>query len=453
MQQIKVSPDGHFFTDEKGEPFFYIADTAWMLFNKLKEDEVRLLFEDRRKKGFSGIHSVIFRDLFTPNTSNAYGVKPFATEKDMYAVKMNREWIEYVRKIVKLAGEMGLYMGLLPTWGDKWNDHSNSAGPIIMNAESARNYGRFLSDELADCKNVIWILGGDSPTQTQEYADIVHAISEGVRSGGSSDKLISFHPNGSSSSMQFHASGWLDFNAIQSGHMQVNLPDYTHIETLYKMNPPKPCMNIEPNYEKCPMFTARKQQGEVPAIPLFSAYDVRKCLYRSILAGGAGFTYGCDPIRQIHREGDRIHVHNNWKDMPTWKEALGAPASGQLQHLARILTERSYFTRKPAQELLLPNRTMRQDLEVGSVTNCNEHPAAHIRVAACSEGSYILAYCPVRQVVCLDTRRMASDMLKVSLINPETGKSECTYQIENPETLNVIPLRDTDTLIVVDAVK
>lgn len=451
MKKIKISPDGHFFTNETGEPHFYIADTAWMLFNKLKEDEVRLLFEDRLKKGFSAVHSVIFRDLFTPNTPNAYGTTPFASEEDMYAVRMNPEWMEYVHKIVKLADEMGLIMGLLPTWGDKWNDHSNSAGPVIMDKNSAHDYGRYLSNTLADCPNIIWILGGDSPTQTQDYADIVHAIAAGIRAGGSSGQLMSFHPNGSSSSMQFHAANWLDFNGIQSGHMQPNIPDYMHIETLYKMNPPKPCMNIEPNYEKCPMFSARKHQGNVSPIPLFSAYDVRKCLYRSVLAGGAGFTYGCDPIRQIRREGDRIHAHGNWEDMPTWKDSLDASASGQLQHLARILKERSYFTRRPAQELLLPNRTIAP--EVGSVTNCNDHPAAHIRIAACSEGSYIFAYCPVRQVVCLDTKGMASEKLKVSLINPETGESECKYTLENPGILNVIPLRDMDTLITIDAAK
>ena len=147
--RIQVSPCGHFFQNEDGAPFFYLADTVWMLFNKLKVHEARQLFEDRAKKGFTVIQSVIFRDLFTPNTANAYGITPFATEKDMYAVRMNPEWMDHVETLTSIAGEYGLTMGILPTWGDKWNEHSNSAGPVIMDMESARDYEKYLSDRLA----------------------------------------------------------------------------------------------------------------------------------------------------------------------------------------------------------------------------------------------------------------------------------------------------------------
>ena len=51
--QLKASPDGHFLQYSDGTPFFYLADTAWMLFNKLTEDEARALFKDRAAKGFT----------------------------------------------------------------------------------------------------------------------------------------------------------------------------------------------------------------------------------------------------------------------------------------------------------------------------------------------------------------------------------------------------------------
>src|SRR6056297_706774 len=91
-----VSASGHFFRNSDGSPFFYLADTVWMLFNTLTEQEARSLFEDRAAKGFTVIQSVIFRDLFEPNTPNAHGVKPFASDADMREVRMNPEWIAYV---------------------------------------------------------------------------------------------------------------------------------------------------------------------------------------------------------------------------------------------------------------------------------------------------------------------------------------------------------------------
>jgi hypothetical protein len=161
--QLKASPNGHFLQYADGTPFFFLADTVWMLFNKLTEEEARSLFADRAAKGFTVIQSVVFRDLFQPNTPNVSGVRPFLDEADMRAGRMNPDWIQHVVRITCVAAEYGLVMGLLPTWGDKWNEHSNSAGPVVFDRTTGRRYCRSISDALGCCENVIWILGGDSP--------------------------------------------------------------------------------------------------------------------------------------------------------------------------------------------------------------------------------------------------------------------------------------------------
>lgn len=449
LPTLRVSPDGHFFQTETGQPFFLLADTAWLLFNKLEEADVRRLFENRASKGFTVILSVVFRDLFTPNTPNAYGVTPFASEADMYAVRLNPAWLENVRRVVELAQSYGLFMGLLPTWGDKWNEHSNSAGPVIMDAPKAHAYGRHLSDSLGDLPNILWVLGGDSPIQNQDYARTVEAMAAGIRAGRSGERLMTFHPNDTSVSDIFHAAPWLDFNAMQSGHARPNIADYRYIEHLYRHAPPKPCLNLEANYECSPMFLMLQEKDHPAEEPVFGAYDVRKCLYRSVLAGAAGFGYGCEPIRQIHRKGDRIHVHGR-HHMPVWSDVLDAPGSAQLKHLTDRLLERAYFTRMPAQELWLPLQKFRSvGRDFTQPENCD--PAAHVRVARCREGSYILAYVPVRQPLCLDTRVLKSDAFEVSLYDPESGERTSHYTYANTGTFTVVPHRDLDTFIALDA--
>ncbi len=452
---IRVSPCGHFFQKADGEPFFYLGDTVWMLFNKLKEEEARELFADRSRKGYTVIQSVVFRDLFTPNTPNAYGDTPFADEKDMVAVRMNPRWIAHVRKITSIAAEYGLIMGILPTWGDKWNEASNSAGPVIMDQDSARAYGRTLSDELADHENVIWILGGDSPILNQKHADIISAMAGGIRSGGSAGRLMTFHPSGMGSSEIFHAAPWLDFNALQTSHHKPNIPGYFHIERLYWNRLAKPCLDMEPNYEASPMFVMRGTEPHPNVEPLFSAYDVRKSLYRTVLAGAAGFTYGCEPIRQLYRRGDRVHIFSDYA-MPTWREALSSPGSSQLGFLVKLLTERSYFTRVPAQELFLPLRrhgawadSMATGMSFAGQENTD--PVSHIRVARCSRGTYLLAYTPVRQVVTLDTSGLNGSAVTISLYDPERCELTDRYGGPNKGRCTIVPQRDLDTLIVVDA--
>jgi len=449
IPKLSVSPDGHFFQGEEGQPFFLLADTAWLLFNKLHAEEIRHLFENRARKGFNAVLAVVFRDLFTPNSPNVYGVTPFASEEDMYAVRMNPEWIAFVRRMIDVAAEYGLFIGLLPTWGDKWNEHSNSAGPVIMDREGSRAYGRFLSDALADCPNIIWVLGGDSPIQTQEHADTLQAIAEGVRSGGAGDRLMTFHPCHNAASDIFHAAGWLDFNVIQSGHARPNIADYLYIDQMWRLEPPKPCLNMEANFEDCPMFLMMREKHHPAPEPLFSAYDVRKCLYRSVLAGGAGFVYGCEPIRQIYREGDKVHVYWHYQ-MPPWHTALDAAGSVQLQHLVRLLSERSYFSRVPAQELLLPIQRF-QGVGMDFTVQENRDPVAHVRVAGCSKGTYLMAYIPVRQGIMLDTSGLKSETLHVSLYDPETGETTSSYEHPNHGTVTLVPQRDLDTFVVIDA--
>ena len=453
--KTQVSPCGHFFQKADGSPFFYLADTVWMLFNKLKEEDVRELFADRRSKGFTVVQSCVFRDLFTPNSPNAYGDTPFVDEAAMFDVRMNPRWIDYVKSITRVAEEYGLTMGLLPTWGDKWNTESNSAGPVILDRDSARAYGRYLSDELAEHENVIWILGGDSPILSQEHADIIDALGQGIRSGGSAGRLMTYHPRGPGSSELFHGARWLDFNSVQSSHFRPNTAGYLNIERFYSDKLAKPCLDAEPNYEGCPMII-RQQREHTPTVePVFSAYDVRKSLYRSVLAGAAGFTYGAEPIRQVYRAGDRVHAYDHY-DMPTWQEGLSLPGSSQVGMVPRILAERRYFTRAPAQELFIPFKqsgSWPDSLTIGMsfAGQENTDPVSHIRVARCSEGTYLLAYTPVRQVVTLDTSSLKGKAITISLWDPERCEVIDRFKGKNTGRAMIVPLRDLDTLIVIDA--
>lgn len=440
MPALKTSPDGHFLQYADGSPFFYLADTVWMLFGKLTEPHIRTLFADRAAKGFTAIQAVVFRDLFEPNTPNASGVRPFANEEAMWAVRMNPDWIEYVVRITRLAADYGLVMGLLPTWGDKWNEHSNSAGPVIMNAATAHGYCRFLSDALGGCENVIWILGGDSPILRQDHADIVRAMGMGIRAGASGDRLISFHPTGGGSSAIFHSESWLDFNALQSGHGYLNNPNYAKAERLYRTSPAKPVIDLEPNYEWMPVGIG--YQNGIPGgrRAFFNAYDVRRSFYRSVLAGAAGFTYGCEPIRQVYRAGDRCHAWDG-DGITTWEDALDAPASSQLNLLKQALLERNYVTRVPAQEAL-----------VGDCGRDNDDPIAHISAARCVEGRYVMVYLPVRRHLQLDTSFVKARRLAVSVYNPATCTLSAAWEAENTGQLDYIPSLERDTFMIIDAV-
>ena len=51
--RICLSENRRFLVDEQGQPFFYLADTAWELFHKLNREEADHYLADRAEKGFT----------------------------------------------------------------------------------------------------------------------------------------------------------------------------------------------------------------------------------------------------------------------------------------------------------------------------------------------------------------------------------------------------------------
>src|SRR5690348_12204323 len=70
LKPLKVSPNGRYFITADGKPFFWLGDTGWLLFSKLKREEVIKFLDDRKEKGFNVIQVMV---LHTLKVVNAYG--------------------------------------------------------------------------------------------------------------------------------------------------------------------------------------------------------------------------------------------------------------------------------------------------------------------------------------------------------------------------------------------
>lgn len=107
------------------------------------------------------------------------------------------DYFKWVDRVLEIAGEKGLYVGLLPTWGDKV-DKQWGAGPEIFDEANAREYGRWLGRRYADTPNIIWIIGGDRSGEGKNFT-VWKAMAEGIKE---CDKrhLMTYHPQGEHSS-------------------------------------------------------------------------------------------------------------------------------------------------------------------------------------------------------------------------------------------------------------
>ena len=121
LPMLKISDNGHYLQQADGAPFFYQGDTAWELFHRLDREEAEMYLKNRAAKGYNVIQAVALAELDGIGTPNAYGHLPLIDRNPARpAVKegeQNDYW-DHVDYIVKRCNELGMYMGLLPTWGD-----------------------------------------------------------------------------------------------------------------------------------------------------------------------------------------------------------------------------------------------------------------------------------------------------------------------------------------------
>ena len=337
---LMVAPNHRFLVHTDGTPFFYMGDTAWELFHRLTIDESRLYLDDRARKGFNVIQAVVLSELDGLATPNAEGVLPLI-EGD--PGRPNEAYFHHIDVVVDMARERGIFIGMLPTWGDKVTK-AWGAGPVIFNISNARQYGEFLGRRYRDRSNIIWILGGDR--DATGYVDVWKAMAAGLREGDGGRHLITYHPSGERSSSQwFQQESWIDFNLIQSGHGRRDGANFAMIQKDYALTPVKPVIDGEARYENHPVAWKPEQFG------WFDDYDARQAAYWAVFAGAAGHTYGCNDIWQMKTaEREPMSLARG-----LWGESLDLPGAGQMQYLRRLMESRPYLSRVPDQELISGN--------------------------------------------------------------------------------------------------
>ncbi|WP_322508035.1 glycoside hydrolase family 140 protein [Anaerolinea sp.] len=412
MKQIGTSKNQRFLADEEEKPFFWLADTAWELFHRLSLAEITHYFEVRRRQGFNLIQAVLLAELNGLHVPNANGHIPLCGDDP---ARPNEFYFRFVDEVVQLAEQYDLYVGLLPTWGDKVHGGLWGIGPVIFNEGNARVYGNFLGERYRRFKNVVWILGGDR--SAEGYVAVWKSLAEGIIEGLGHKPLMTYHPMGGfSSSKWLHQQDWLSMNMLQSGHVLLDAPNWEMIARDLALQPVKPVLDGEPNYEDHPIDPYLREWE--PKFGRFTDYDVRKQAYRSVFAGACGHTYGNHSVWQFWDLSREPVTY----PMRVWQEAIFAPGASQLTHLKSLMLSRPYFTRIPDQSLL-PEETTPPPVQETQSDKENSARAAHSRATRAEDGSYAMVYIPQPdKKVIVDLSKLAGTV-QAWRYDPRTGKS------------------------------
>lgn len=398
LPRLRVSDNHRFLVTEKDDPFFWLGDTAWEIFHRLDREGAERYLQNRAKLGFTVVQAVALAEFDGLHTPNAYGATPLHSDDP---TQPNEAYFTHVDWIVRRANALGLYVGFLPTWGDKWNI-KRGVGPEIFNANNAEQYGAWLGRRYKD-DGVIWILGGDRPVETDAQRGILAAMARGLKAGDGGAHLITLHPSGGQGSASWvHDEPWLDFNMRQNGHGAEFTGRYDQLAVDYARAPVKPVLDGEPIYEDHPIaFDAAKFGHSVAA-------DVRRALYWDLFSGAFGHTYGHHSVWQFW-DATRTPVNN---PLLPWTGAIDQPGAQQMHHARTLLESRPFLTRVPADDVIVADRVPT------SVPGAGRYRFVATRD---TERTYAMVYAPVGRPFTVHMAAVAGREVRASWFNPRTG--------------------------------
>lgn len=411
LPRLKVSDNRRFLVTETadgrpGQPFFWMGDTGWELFHRLKREEAEKYLKRRAEQGFTVIQAVVLAEFDGLRTPNPYGRVPFYNDDPS---KPNEEYFRHVDDVISMAEKHGLYIALLPTWGDKLFKNTWGAGPEIFNPTNARAYGEWIGKRYRDRTNLIWVLGGDrNPREGTQDVEVWRQMAAGVQAGvGGADRaLMTYHPQPSqtsSSSPWFHEDAWLDFNMLQTGHCR-DTPVWDLIQGDYAKATVKPTLNAEPIYEDHPVCFNANDLGHS------GAYDCRKAAYLSLFAGGFGHTYGCHDIWQFY---DKTREPVN-RPLNVWSDALELTFANQVKHVRTLMQSRPLLERVPDNSLVVSNY-------------CNAE-----RVQATRGKDYVMVYSAQGKPIQLNLdKKISGARLKGYWFDPRKGETKEAGTFDN----------------------
>lgn len=401
--RLQVTKDGHYLQFADGTPFFWLGDTGWELFHRLTLEEIKTYLDNRSEKGFNVIQAVALAEFDGLRKPNQYGEVPF---KDLDPTKPNEKYFAVIDSAVHMARERNLFIGLLPTWGDKvtklWGE-----GPVIFDSINAYKYGYWIGNRYKNEPNIIWILGGDRPAvkDSDDWRPVWRQMAQGIIEATNHQCFITYHPWGgpNSTSQWIQNESWLDMNMFQSGHGGGHdVPCWEYVTRDRNYIPTKPTLDAEPNYEDHPVNPWPKWN---PDNGYYRAYDVRKQTYRSVFAGACGVTYGHHAVWQFMSAREETI---NYPDRG-WLNAIDRPGAFQVGYLRKLIESRPMLDRIPDSTIIVAGQGTK---------------AEHAESFRGGNNSYEMIYLPVGKTIRVSTKNMNCKNITAWWFNPKDASAQ-----------------------------
>ena len=418
---LKISENRRHLQDQRGTPFLYNADTAWMIFLKLTESEAAEYLTIRRSQGFNTVQVMLTGFL---GGTNRAGELPFAgTPPEQDFARPNEKYFAHVDKVVAQAEKLNLLLAIAPAWsgccGEGWAGVEKHGAPKPLNANGAaksREFGRWLGKRYGRFANVIWILGGDiDPDNAREE---IRQLGLGLKETAP-QQLITYHASSSHSSTDIWPADerWLDVSMVYTYFRGFNKAWTQDMPDVYEVS--------HAEYAKIPVhpFFLGESTYEGEHDSWGSAVQARKNAYWCVLSGGCGHAYGSP----------------NWNLPPNWRQVMAQPGAASLKHFRALLESRPWWK-------LVPDVRNVVAVEGRGVYATNNYAVT----ALANDGSFALSYLPTKRSLTIDVTKLSGTKVNAWWFNPGNGEALRIGEFVEKKRIAFEPPADGDWVLVLE---
>jgi hypothetical protein len=376
---LHVSNSHRYLVDSRDKPFFLLADTPWFL-QKLKLDDVRLVLDDRKAKGFNTLFLEILDDSAMPSR-DAYGNMAFEPEKDI--TKPVESYWRYADTVMEEATKRGFFVIM----SDLWYGSGRGLWMHYVQPDSAKVYGHFLGKRYARFRNLMWMHCGDR-NPDQRLIDCANQLASAIREEAPHHLHTTHLQHEFSSADFFNKEPWLDVNMAYT-----YAASYLQVTKEYgRTNPIRPVILGETGYEDEP--NAIELLPDAKRGDLWNPYRIRRNAWWAVLSGAWGY---CG--------GTRL-----WRWEKDWREVLQVRSSREAPNILRLMETIPWWR-------LVPD--VRHEFVTAGLGTWKQ--ADYVTAALADDGSAGVAYMPNTGRVTIDLAKL-SGRVKVSWFDPTKGQ-------------------------------
>ena len=421
----RLSANRRYFVHADGKPWFFLSCTGWNAALMSTREEWARYIDDRASKKFTAVQFVMTQ--WRAGRRDELGQVAFTAAPG--GVRVHPEFFRRMDQKFDSINDRGLVAVPVILWALTSKDQESPG--VALSTEDAIRLARYIVSRYS-AHHVVWFLGGDGD-YSGPNAERWKAIGRAVFPEGRPRGPVTMHPGGMRNPWpEYKDEAWLDFLLYQSGHgnnakkWRWNATDGP--ATGWKIEPPRPVIDGEPNYEAHLDYHTRKPVTD---------YQVRRAVYYSLLAGpAAGVTYGAHGIWYWSRKAEVPLDHPRTGVAEPWYECLNYPGARQMRVMRDLMDSLEWWKLRPDRSLL-------------AVDTVDEEFTNYVMSSRSEDSRFALLYAPAGAKLKLNLAPLGG-RVRATWVDPRSGERRPPEQWGPSTAVDAAPPSEGDWVLLLE---